>query len=282
MRRDRSADPGMNELLIVAALQDAPRLGIERISLNFAMFRSALARGEQTGRGPGAAGLARPAGLPVALVPDRVAVQVQRQVPAALGAPLRRLPHQPRPAPDRASPRCRPRASSTSALPRRSPAAFLAAARAPPLRPRGPVSRSGARPARSRRSTAPVPGLRWSHEYVAWTGHGPRPAGVGPLRGHGCRQRDPRLLLRRRPLVRHDGRRQARPRPGRRGRRPGRRRRRVDPPRRHPGGRGRGAAARGPGRPRSWPRGRHGLRGHHARLASPSRPSPPARPSSTT
>ncbi|MBJ7906770.1 phosphatidylglycerol lysyltransferase domain-containing protein [Streptomyces sp. NPDC003656] len=52
MRRDRSADPGMNELLIVAALQAAPRLGITRVSLNFAMFRSALARGEKIGAGP--------------------------------------------------------------------------------------------------------------------------------------------------------------------------------------------------------------------------------------
>ncbi|MEV7124846.1 phosphatidylglycerol lysyltransferase domain-containing protein [Streptomyces sp. NPDC093260] len=52
MRRDRSADPGMNELLIVATLQAAPKLGIERISLNFAMFRSALARGEKIGAGP--------------------------------------------------------------------------------------------------------------------------------------------------------------------------------------------------------------------------------------
>ncbi|WP_206307933.1 phosphatidylglycerol lysyltransferase domain-containing protein [Streptomyces sp. A0958] len=52
MRRDRSADPGMNELLIVASLQAAPRLGIARVSLNFAMFRSALARGEKLGAGP--------------------------------------------------------------------------------------------------------------------------------------------------------------------------------------------------------------------------------------
>ncbi|MFF5358541.1 phosphatidylglycerol lysyltransferase domain-containing protein [Streptomyces scabiei] len=52
MRRDRSADPGMNELLIVAALQAAPRMGVERVSLNFAMFRSALARGEKIGAGP--------------------------------------------------------------------------------------------------------------------------------------------------------------------------------------------------------------------------------------
>ncbi|MBW3706579.1 hypothetical protein DTB58_21630, partial [Streptomyces griseus] len=52
MRRDRSADPGMNELLIVASLQAAGKLGVERVSLNFAMFRSALARGERLGAGP--------------------------------------------------------------------------------------------------------------------------------------------------------------------------------------------------------------------------------------
>jgi lysyl-tRNA synthetase class 2 len=52
MRRDRTADPGMNELLIVATLEAAPRLGVARVSLNFAMFRSALARGERIGAGP--------------------------------------------------------------------------------------------------------------------------------------------------------------------------------------------------------------------------------------
>ncbi|MFE9697774.1 phosphatidylglycerol lysyltransferase domain-containing protein [Streptomyces sp. NPDC006270] len=52
MRRDRSADPGMNELLIVASLQAAEKLGVARLSLNFAMFRSALARGERLGAGP--------------------------------------------------------------------------------------------------------------------------------------------------------------------------------------------------------------------------------------
>ncbi|MEU8824421.1 phosphatidylglycerol lysyltransferase domain-containing protein [Streptomyces sp. NPDC048636] len=52
MRRDRAADPGMNELLIVASLQAAPQLGVKRVSLNFAMFRSALARGEKLGAGP--------------------------------------------------------------------------------------------------------------------------------------------------------------------------------------------------------------------------------------
>jgi lysyl-tRNA synthetase class 2 len=52
MRRDRDADPGLNELLIVKALQACPELGVTRVSLNFAMFRSALARGERIGAGP--------------------------------------------------------------------------------------------------------------------------------------------------------------------------------------------------------------------------------------
>ncbi|AKA05237.1 membrane protein [Streptomyces noursei ZPM] len=52
MRRDRSADPGMNELLIVAALQAAPELRIAQVSLNFAVFRSSLERGEKLGAGP--------------------------------------------------------------------------------------------------------------------------------------------------------------------------------------------------------------------------------------
>ncbi|WP_225077911.1 MULTISPECIES: phosphatidylglycerol lysyltransferase domain-containing protein [unclassified Streptomyces] len=52
MRRDRTADPGLNELLIVKALQQAPGLGVGRVSLNFAMFRAALARGERLGAGP--------------------------------------------------------------------------------------------------------------------------------------------------------------------------------------------------------------------------------------
>lgn len=52
MRRDRDADPGLNELLIVKALQAAPELGVDRVSLNFAMFRAVLARGERLGAGP--------------------------------------------------------------------------------------------------------------------------------------------------------------------------------------------------------------------------------------
>jgi len=52
MRRDQAADPGLSELLIVETLQAAPRLGVARVSLNFAAFRSALARGERIGASP--------------------------------------------------------------------------------------------------------------------------------------------------------------------------------------------------------------------------------------
>jgi lysyl-tRNA synthetase class 2 len=52
MVRDRTADPGLNEMLITAALKAAPDLGIVRISLNFAVFRSAMERGGKLGAGP--------------------------------------------------------------------------------------------------------------------------------------------------------------------------------------------------------------------------------------
>ncbi|HEX3921186.1 MAG TPA: phosphatidylglycerol lysyltransferase domain-containing protein [Streptosporangiaceae bacterium] len=52
MRRDRSAQPGLNDFLIVETIKRAPDLGVKRISLNFAMFRAALERGERIGAGP--------------------------------------------------------------------------------------------------------------------------------------------------------------------------------------------------------------------------------------
>ena len=52
MRRDRTADAGVNELLIVDALRFCPELGVNRVSLNFAVFRSTLERGERLGAGP--------------------------------------------------------------------------------------------------------------------------------------------------------------------------------------------------------------------------------------
>jgi lysyl-tRNA synthetase class 2 len=52
MRRDRSAQPGLNDFLIVEAIKAAQDLGVTRISLNFAAFRAALERGERIGAGP--------------------------------------------------------------------------------------------------------------------------------------------------------------------------------------------------------------------------------------
>jgi lysyl-tRNA synthetase class 2 len=52
MRRDRNAEPGINELLIVAVLEAARDLGIHRVSLNFAAFRSVFERAERLGAGP--------------------------------------------------------------------------------------------------------------------------------------------------------------------------------------------------------------------------------------
>jgi len=52
MRRDRAAQPGLNDFLIVETIKRAQDLGVKRISLNFAMFRAALERGERIGAGP--------------------------------------------------------------------------------------------------------------------------------------------------------------------------------------------------------------------------------------
>jgi lysyl-tRNA synthetase, class II len=52
MRRDRASQPGLNDFLIVEAVKAAPALGVKRLSLNFAVFRAALERGEKIGAGP--------------------------------------------------------------------------------------------------------------------------------------------------------------------------------------------------------------------------------------
>ena len=52
MRRDRNAQPGLNDFLITETIKAAPALGVKRISLNFAVFRAALERGERIGAGP--------------------------------------------------------------------------------------------------------------------------------------------------------------------------------------------------------------------------------------
>ena len=52
MRRDKGAQPGLNDFLIVETIKAASELGVKRISLNFAVFRAALERGERIGAGP--------------------------------------------------------------------------------------------------------------------------------------------------------------------------------------------------------------------------------------
>jgi len=52
MRRDRTAQPGLNDFLIVETIKAGGALGIKLVSLNFAMFRAALERGERIGAGP--------------------------------------------------------------------------------------------------------------------------------------------------------------------------------------------------------------------------------------
>jgi lysyl-tRNA synthetase class 2 len=52
MQRDKGAQPGLNDFLIVETIKAASGLGVKRISLNFAVFRAALERGERIGAGP--------------------------------------------------------------------------------------------------------------------------------------------------------------------------------------------------------------------------------------
>ena len=52
MRRDPAAGNGLIELMVVALAESAGRLRVRRVSLNFAMFREAFARGEEVGAGP--------------------------------------------------------------------------------------------------------------------------------------------------------------------------------------------------------------------------------------
>ena len=52
MRRDRTAENGVTEFMVAALLAAAPRLGVERVSLNFAAFRSVFEQGARIGAGP--------------------------------------------------------------------------------------------------------------------------------------------------------------------------------------------------------------------------------------
>jgi lysyl-tRNA synthetase class 2 len=53
MRRDRTSDNGLNEYMIVRVIEDGRALlGVRQVSLNFAVFRDAIERGERIGAGP--------------------------------------------------------------------------------------------------------------------------------------------------------------------------------------------------------------------------------------
>src|SRR5205823_2868333 len=52
MRRDRASDNGLMEFMVAEVVAAAPRLGVERISLNFAVFRAVFEEGSRIGAGP--------------------------------------------------------------------------------------------------------------------------------------------------------------------------------------------------------------------------------------
>ncbi|MER5951408.1 phosphatidylglycerol lysyltransferase domain-containing protein [Streptomyces sp. NPDC001904] len=52
MRRDRDAENGLMEFMVIELLQRAPEMEITQVSLNFAMFRSVFERGARLGAGP--------------------------------------------------------------------------------------------------------------------------------------------------------------------------------------------------------------------------------------
>jgi lysyl-tRNA synthetase class 2 len=52
MRRAPDAENGTVEAMVTALLAESGRLGFERLSLNFAVFRSVFARGDRLGAGP--------------------------------------------------------------------------------------------------------------------------------------------------------------------------------------------------------------------------------------
>jgi lysyl-tRNA synthetase, class II len=52
MRRRRGADNGVMELMVTALMQEAPRLRVRRVSLNFAVFRAVFEEGGRIGAGP--------------------------------------------------------------------------------------------------------------------------------------------------------------------------------------------------------------------------------------
>ena len=159
MRRDRTPDNGLNEFLVAELVAAARALGVRRLSLNFAVFRSALERGRAHRRRSGRAGLALAAVCRLALVADRDASTGSTPSSSRSGS----------------------RGSSASPRPGSCPASPW-----PPWRPRRSWSDrarwatgSAARPARNRPGPADQP---------------PNDAPTGALSGPGARGRFPRKV----------------------------------------------------------------------------------------
>ncbi|GAA4252346.1 bifunctional lysylphosphatidylglycerol synthetase/lysine--tRNA ligase LysX [Dactylosporangium darangshiense] len=52
MRRDRQSDNGLIEYMVATLMREAPRIGVHRVSLNFAVFRAVFEEGARIGAGP--------------------------------------------------------------------------------------------------------------------------------------------------------------------------------------------------------------------------------------
>lgn len=52
MRRDRDSDNGLVEFMVIELIRRAEEFGVERLSLDFAVFRSVFERGARLGAGP--------------------------------------------------------------------------------------------------------------------------------------------------------------------------------------------------------------------------------------
>ncbi len=91
MRRSPQSPNGTIELMVSELCMQSEDIGVTRISLNFAMFRSAFEQGAQLGAGPVARLWRWLAGVLLPLVAAGDAVPVEHEVPAGVGAALRLL-----------------------------------------------------------------------------------------------------------------------------------------------------------------------------------------------
>ena len=183
MRRDRDSDNGLVEFMVVGSSRTPRRLGVDRISLNFAMFREVFEEGGRIGAGPVMP--ADPCGAAVLqqVVAARVAVPVEREVPARSGCRGFLCFAEPGTWPGSASRWASPRASSTYRV-----GALLRRGRREPSHDRPRADRCG-------RSSMPMVGCRRGDGGTeetrtrscpsscgsggrSWTGCGPR--GIDP------------------------------------------------------------------------------------------------------